>query len=265
MTDASRGLSSQLLSGKHALVTGGSRGIGTAVVEILLAHGAHVTSVSRTGAPPKESGASRSRDAVHHASADVAESESVRKAFESARGRFGEIAILVNNAGQAASAPFLKTDPAFWRKMMAVNLDGTFHCTQAVLAGMLAAGWGRIINIASTAGLTGYGYVTAYCAAKHAVVGLTRALAIEVATKGVTVNAVCPGFTDTDIVKEAVANIVAKTGRTAEQAQAELASRNPQKRLVRPKEVANTVAWLCLPGSEAITGQAIAVAGGELM
>jgi NAD(P)-dependent dehydrogenase (short-subunit alcohol dehydrogenase family) len=113
--------------------------------------------------------------------------------------------------------------------------------------------------------LTGYGYVTAYCAAKHGVVGLTRALAIEVATKGVTVNAVCPGFTDTDIVKEAVANIVAKTGRTAEQAQAELASRNPQKRLVRPEEVANTVAWLCLPGSEAITGQAIAVAGGELM
>ena len=107
--------------------------------------------------------------------------------------------------------------------------------------------------------------MTAYCAAKHAVVGLTRALAIEVATKGVTVNAVCPGFTDTDIVKEAVANIVAKTGRTAEQAQAELASRNPQKRLVRPEEVANTVAWLCLPGSEAITGQAIAVAGGELM
>jgi len=265
VTDASRDQSSQLLSGKHALVTGGSRGIGAAVVEILLAHGARVTSVSRTGAPPKESAASGSRDALHHASADVTESESVRKAFESARGRFGEITILVNNAGQAASAPFLKTDPALWRKMMAVNLDGTFHCTQAVLAGMLAAGWGRIINIASTAGLTGYGYVTAYCAAKHGVVGLTRALAIEVATKGVTVNAVCPGFTDTDIVKEAVTNIVAKTGRTAEQAQAELASRNPQKRLVRPEEVANTVAWLCLPGSEAITGQAIAVAGGELM
>jgi len=198
-------------------------------------------------------------------SADVTDPESVRKAFESARGRFGEIAILVNNAGQAASAPFLKTDPALWRRMMAVNLDGTFHCTQASLAGMLATGWGRIINVASTAGLTGYGYVTAYCAAKHGVVGLTRALAVEVATKGVTVNAVCPGFTDTDIVKEAVANIVAKTARTAQQARAELASRNPQKRLVRPEEVANTVAWLCLPGSEAITGQAIAVAGGEVM
>jgi NAD(P)-dependent dehydrogenase (short-subunit alcohol dehydrogenase family) len=221
--------------------------------------------VSRGGALPKESVTSGSRDAVYHVSADVTDPESVKKAFDSARGRFGEIAILVNNAGQAASAPFLKTDPALWRRMIAVNLDGTFHCTQAVLAGMLAAGWGRIINIASTAGVTGYGYVTAYCAAKHGVVGLTRALAVEVATKGVTVNAVCPGFTDTDIVREAVANIVAKTGRTAEQAQAELASRNPQKRLVRPEEVANAAVWLCLPGSEAITGQAIAVAGGELM
>ena len=265
MTHASRGLSSQLLSGKHALVTGGSRGIGAAVVEMLLAHGARVTSVSRTGAPQKESAASGSRDVLHHINADVSDPESVKKSFDSARGRFGEIAILVNNAGQAASAPFLKTDPSLWRKMMAVNLDGTFHCTQAALAGMLAAGWGRIINIASTAGLTGYGYVTAYCAAKHGVVGLTRALAVEVATKGVTVNAVCPGFTDTDIAKEAIAFIVAKTGRTAEQALAEVTSRNPQKRLVRPEEVASTVAWLCLPGSEAVTGQAIAVAGGELM
>jgi NAD(P)-dependent dehydrogenase (short-subunit alcohol dehydrogenase family) len=266
VTDASRGQSAQLLSGKHALVTGGSRGIGAAIVEMLLAHGARVTSVSRTNASsPNRTSAEESRDSLHHVSADVTDAESVRKAFESARGRFGEIAILVNNAGQAASASFLKTDAALWRRMMAVNLDGTFHCTKAALAGMLAAGWGRIINIASTAGLTGYGYVTAYCAAKHGVVGLTRALAVEVATKGVTVNAVCPGFTDTDIVKETVANIVAKTGRTAEQAQAELASRNPQKRLVRPEEVANTVAWLCLPGSEAITGQAIAVAGGEVM
>jgi NAD(P)-dependent dehydrogenase (short-subunit alcohol dehydrogenase family) len=197
--------------------------------------------------------------------ADVSDPESVKKAFESARVRFGEIAILVNNAGQAASAPFLKTDSDLWRKMMSVNLDGTFHCTQAALPGMLAAGWGRIVNIASTAGLIGYGYVTAYCTAKHGVVGLTRALAIEVATKGVTVNAVCPGYTDTDIVKATVANIAAKTGRTPEQTQAELTSRNPQKRLVRPKEVANAVAWLCLPGSEAITGQAIAVAGGEVM
>ena len=266
MTEASRGHSSQLLSGKHALVTGGSRGIGAAVTEMLLAQGARVTSVNRTStAMPNRAMAAETRDALHHVTADISDLESVQKAFESARGRFGEIAILVNNAGQAASAPFLKTDAALWRRMMAVNLDGTFHCTQAALPGMLAAAWGRIVNIASTAGLIGYGYVTAYCAAKHGVVGLTRSLALEVATKGVTVNAVCPGYTDTDIVKEAVANIVAKTGRTPEQAQAELASRNPQKRLVRAEEVANAVAWLCLPGSEAITGQAIAVAGGEIM
>jgi NAD(P)-dependent dehydrogenase (short-subunit alcohol dehydrogenase family) len=236
------------------------------VTEMLLAHGARVTSVNRTSTSmPNRAMAAESRDALHHVTADVSNPESVHKAFESARRRFGEIAILVNNAGQAASAPFLKTDATLWRRMMAVNLDGTFHCTQAALPGMLAAGWGRIVNVASTAGLTGYGYVTAYCAAKHGVIGLTRALALEVATKGVTVNAVCPGYTDTDIVKEAVANIVAKTSRTAEQAQAELASRNPQKRLVRPEEVANAVAWLCLPGSEAVTGQTIAVAGGEVM
>ena len=266
MTEASRGHSSQLLSGKHALVTGGSRGIGAAVTEMLLAQGARVTSVNRTStAMPNRAMAGESHDALYHVTADISDPESVQKAFESARGRFGEIAILVNNAGQAASAPFLKTDAALWRRMMAVNLDGTFHCTQAALPGMLAAAWGRIVNIASTAGLIGYGYVTAYCAAKHGVVGLTRSLALEVATKGVTVNAVCPGYTDTDIVKEAVANIVAKTGRTPEQAQAKLASRNPQKRLVRAEEVANAVAWLCLPGSEAITGQAIAVAGGEIM
>jgi NAD(P)-dependent dehydrogenase (short-subunit alcohol dehydrogenase family) len=130
---------------------------------------------------------------------------------------------------------------------------------------MLAAGWGRVVNVASTAGLTGYAYVSAYCAAKHAVVGLTRALAVEVAPKGITVNAVCPGYTDTNMVSESVNKIVAKTGRSAADVHSELISRNPQKRLVQPEEVANSVAWLCLPGSEAINGQAIAIAGGEVM
>jgi NAD(P)-dependent dehydrogenase (short-subunit alcohol dehydrogenase family) len=148
--------------------------------------------------------------------------------------------------------------------MISINLDGTFHCSQAVLPDMLAARWGRVVNIASVAGLAGYAYVSAYCASKHAVIGLTRALALEVAAKGVTVNAVCPGYTESDMVKESLANLVAKTSRTPDQALAELVSRNPQKRLIKPEEVANAVAWLCLPGSEAVTGQAISVSGGEL-
>jgi NAD(P)-dependent dehydrogenase (short-subunit alcohol dehydrogenase family) len=257
-----RSLKTELLSGKHALVTGGSRGIGAAVASIFLSHGARVTILARSGT---ESSAGEHSARSQVVKADVSDAEDMRKAFDSARSKFGEVEILVNNAGQAVSAPYLKTDDKLWRRMMAVNLDGTFHCTQVALPAMLAAGWGRVVNIASTAGLIGYSYVTAYCAAKHGVIGLTRALALEVAAKGVTVNAVCPGFTDTDIVKESVANIVAKTGRTPEQARAELASRNPQKRLVLPEEVANAVAWLCLPGSEAVTGQAIAVAGGEVM
>ena len=171
----------------------------------------------------------------------------------------------MNNAGQARSAPFLKTDAALWRSMMQVNLNGAFYCAQAALPGMLDASWGRIVNIASTAGLVGYSYVTAYCAAKHGVIGFTRALALEVATKGITVNSICPGFTETDMLKETLHNIVSKTGRTETEARAELAARNPQKRMVQPEEVANAVLWLCLPGSEAITGQAIAVAGGEVM
>jgi NAD(P)-dependent dehydrogenase (short-subunit alcohol dehydrogenase family) len=202
---------------------------------------------------------------VQTVTVDVAEPDSVRSAFSRATEGFGPAAILINNAGQAASAPIAKTDMALWQRMLGVNLTGTFLCSQAALPGMLELGYGRIVNIASIAGLTGAPYIAAYCAAKHGVVGLTRSLALEVARKNITVNAVCPGYTETDMVSAALANIIAKTGRGADEAKAELLRRNPQGRLIQPEEVANTVLWLCLPGSEAITGQAISISGGEVM
>jgi NAD(P)-dependent dehydrogenase (short-subunit alcohol dehydrogenase family) len=254
------------LAGKHALVTGGARGIGAAIARQLLEHGASVSLVGRNaGALAATVAELRACGEVAGFTADVAQADSVTPAFEQARARFGAIAILVNNAGQAVSAPFLKTDEAIWQHMLAVNLTGTFLCTREALPDMLAAGWGRVVNVASTAGLTGYGYVAAYCAAKHGVIGLTRSLALEVATRGVTVNAVCPGYTETDMVREAVANIVARTGRSEAQAHAELAAGNPQQRLVQPQEVASAALWLCLPAAGAMNGQALAVAGGEVM
>lgn len=253
---------SQALADKHAVVTGGARGIGAAITRALVAHSAKVTMLGRSAAPQNNLAG---HPQLNYVQADVCAPETLKSAFDSACARFGPIHILVNNAGHGRSAPFLKTDFTLWRSMMQVNLDGTFHCIHQVLPGMLDAGWGRIVNIASTAGLTGYGYVSAYCAAKHGVVGLTRSLALEVATKGVTVNSVCPGYTETEMLQQTIDGIVAKTGRTAEQARAELTVRNPQKRIIQPEEVANAVTWLCLPGSEAITGQSIAIAGGEIM
>jgi NAD(P)-dependent dehydrogenase (short-subunit alcohol dehydrogenase family) len=259
---ANAGFSTQLLAGKHALVTGGSRGIGAAIARALTAHGARVTI---TGRDEKRLRQTASEIGAAQVVAEVSQRDTVRKAFEAAQRESGLVNILVNNAGEAGSAPFLKTGEDLWRRMLAVNLDGAFFFTQVALPGMLEVGWGRVVNVASTAGLTGYEYVSAYCAAKHAVVGLTRSLAIEVATKGVTVNAVCPGYTDTDLVRESVERIADKTGKTEDTLVAELTSRNPQKRLVLPDEAANAVVWLCLPGSEAINGQCIAVAGGEVM
>jgi NAD(P)-dependent dehydrogenase (short-subunit alcohol dehydrogenase family) len=201
---------------------------------------------------------------------DITDPLAVQAAVQQAQSQLGPVNILVNNAGQARSQPFVRTDAALWQQMLDVNLSGTFHVTQAVLPGMLDAASengggtpGRIINIASTAGLMGYAYVSAYVAAKHGVVGLTKALALELARKNITVNALCPGYTDTDIVQEAVRNIVAKTGQSEDQARQALAARNPQQRLVQPLEVAHSVVWLCAPGSEAINGQAIAIDGGE--
>jgi NAD(P)-dependent dehydrogenase (short-subunit alcohol dehydrogenase family) len=250
------------LSGRHALVTGGGRGIGAAIARQLLALGAAVTVTGRNQGRLEAAAASMGAQAV---AVDVTDSAAIRNGFAKAAEALGPITILVNNAGIAKAAPFAKTDLTLWDDILRTDLTGAFLCTQAVLPHMLEVGWGRVVNVASTAGLTGMAYCAAYCAAKHGLIGMTRALAVELAAKPVTVNAVCPGYTETDIVEETIANIVAKTGRTREEALAGLVASNPQKRLIKPEEVAEAVAWLCLPGSASITGQSIAVAGGELM
>jgi NAD(P)-dependent dehydrogenase (short-subunit alcohol dehydrogenase family) len=255
------------LQGRHALVTGGGRGIGASIVRSLAAQGAKVSMLGRTAATLETLAAELKGAGAHIfcATADVAKRESVDAAFAAARAMLGPIEILVNNAGQAISAPITKRDDALWERLLAINLSGTYFGIQAALPEMMQGGYGRIVNIASTAGLTGYPYVAAYCAAKHGVVGLTRAVAREVAMRNITVNAVCPGYTDTDLVREAAAKISAVTGRKLDDALQAMTKSNPQGRLVDPDEVANAVTWLCLPGSESVTGQSIVVAGGELM
>lgn len=249
---------------RHALVTGGGRGIGAVVARALADRGLRVTVLGRRLDVVQTLAAERPDD-LHAVAADVADPAQVARALADAQARFGPVQVLVNNAGQAESAPFHKMDVALWQRMLAVNLTGTMVCTQAVLPAMLACGWGRIVNVASTAGLVGYAYVSAYCAAKHGVLGLTRALALELATKNITVNAVCPGYTETDIVRESIERVIAKTGRSPDEARAEFVKSNPQRRLVRPEEVADAVAWLCGEGAAAVTGQAVSVSGGEVM
>ena len=249
------------LQDRHALVTGGGRGIGLAVASALTKAGARVTIVGRDIETLERAVAAG--HAYGWAAADVTNAAAVKTAADSAAKHDGPIEFLVANAGGAESAPFLKTDPTAFQRMLNLNFMGVVHAAQAVLGSMVERGFGRIVAVASTAGLKGYPYVAAYCAAKHAVVGLVRALALETAAAGVTVNAVCPGFTDTDLVAASLDRIAQKTGRSREEALAELVRHNPQGRLVAPREVADAVVWLCGEGAGAVTGQAIAVAGGE--
>lgn len=247
----------------HAIVTGGGSGIGAAIAKALAAEGARLTLVGRR------------RDALEAAAAtipgaiaipaDVTDRASVDAAFAAARAAHGPIGILINNAGIAPSAPFAKVTAEAWRTTLATNLDALFHCCQAALGDLLAAPAGRIVTVASTAGLKGYGYTAPYVASKHGAIGLMRALAAEFATTPLTANALCPGFTDTEIVATAIETITSRTGRSETEALAELTRHNPQKRLITCAEVAEAAVWLCLPASRSVTGQAIQIAGGEAM
>jgi NAD(P)-dependent dehydrogenase (short-subunit alcohol dehydrogenase family) len=245
------------LRGCTALITGGAKGIGLAIARRLAADGAAIALIGRDGVALEQAA---DELGARHAMADVTDDAALRAAV----GSFGRCDILVNNAGAAISKPFAKHAVSDFRAMLEVNLLSAVVTSQVVLPSMRAHGFGRIVNIASTAGLKGYAYVTAYVAAKHALVGFTRALALETVKDGITVNAICPGFTDTAMVARAVATISAAGGHSPEQARAALASGNPAGRLVRPEEIAEAVAFLCRPGAGAMTGQAIAVACGEV-
>jgi NAD(P)-dependent dehydrogenase (short-subunit alcohol dehydrogenase family) len=240
-----------------AIITGGAKGIGLAIARRLAADGACIALIGRDTAALESAAAELN---ACQATADVTNAEALREAISV----LGPCDILVNNAGAALSNPFARHTLDDFQSMLAVNLLAAVTACQCVLPGMRARGFGRIVNIASTAGLKGYPYVTAYVTAKHAIVGFTRALALETVKDGITVNAVCPGFTDTGMVTRSAANIAAATGRSEQEARAQLASANPAGRLIQPEEVAAAVAFLCRPDSGAITGQAIVVAGGEI-
>lgn len=258
----------RFLEGQHAVVTGGSKGIGAAIARSFAERGAKVTIMSRS-LETLESTANALRTdtgaAVTVIECDVTDAASVRRAFALAVESKGPVQVLVNNAGAAESVPFAKMNRGTWDRMIAVNLTSTYACSAEVLPAMLSAKAGRIVNVASTAGLRGYKTMTAYCAAKHGVVGLTRALALETAKHGITVNAVCPGYTDTDLVDSAVANLASVFKTSEGDARAMLIRTIPRGSLTTPEEVANAVAWLCSPDAGAVTGIALPIAGGEVL
>lgn len=243
---------------QRALVTGGSRGIGRAIALALSTKGYDVTIMGRSEASLAKAvaeGVARRSLAV-----DVTDETALSQAVAGSR----PYHILINNAGAAESAPFSATDLELLRRMMAVNVESAFTASRAALPGMTGLGWGRIVNVASIAGLKGYAYVSAYCAAKHAVIGLTRALSAELVKTRITVNALCPGYTDTDLIANAASAIAGKTGLPAAKAIDHFARTNPSGRLITPEEVANAALWLCSEGASAVTGQAITIAGGDL-
>ncbi len=248
------------LANKHIVITGASQGIGAAIADALA--GGRLSLMARRLPPLQEKAAQLPR--AQAIVADVSQRESVTAAFQQARQTFGPVDILINNAGQARTSPVHRMSDEDWQQMIAVNLDSLFYCCREALADMRHGDAGRIVNIASTAALKGYPYVAAYCAAKHGALGLTRALALEHATRNITVNAVCPGYTDTALIQNSITTIMAETGRSEAEARAVFTRSNPQGRLIEPEEVASTVLWLCSPEARSVTGQAIVVAGGEV-
>ncbi|MEO5894491.1 MAG: SDR family NAD(P)-dependent oxidoreductase [Vicinamibacterales bacterium] len=257
------------MQGQHAVVTGGGRGIGAVIAAALASQGAQVTVMGRTWSVLHDTACSLRetlKARVLPVTCDVTRADSVVHAFGEAVQQFGPVQVLINNAGQADAAAFADIPLETWNRIIAVNMTGTFLCTQQVLPAMLAVSSGRVLNIASTAGLKGYAKTAAYTAAKHGVVGLTRALAAETARTGVTINAICPGYTEgTEMFTTAIENVMRARGVTAEEAASLLARYSPRGTPITPHEVAHTVLWLCSPGASAITGQAIAVAAGEVM
>lgn len=248
---------------RTALVTGGGSGIGLAVAKSLLAADYAVIIAGRSESRLKDAAAQT--PGLQTLTLDITDEESVTGAFEKLKAQDALPDVLVNNAGAASTAPLERTSMATWQSMIDVNLTGAFLCTRASLPHMRAQKFGRIITVASTAALKGYAYTAAYTAAKHGILGMTRSLALELSGTGVTANAVCPGFTDTDIVRTSVQNIVEKTGRSAEAALHELTQHNPEDRLIHPDEVADAVLWIAGEKASAINGQAIAVSCGEVM
>ncbi len=248
----------QLLAGKLALVTGGGRGIGAAIARALAAAGARVTVCGRTR-PDLDAVA----DEIGGAALELDLAD--RAATDRALAVLGRVDVLVNNAGVAESAPLARTDDAMWDRILELDVTAAFRVTRALAPAMIEAGFGRIINVASNAGVSGYAYSAAYCAAKHAMVGMTRALAIDLARTGVTINALCPGWVETRLADEAVARIAAKTGRSLDEARAQLAQMSPQRRMITPDEVAHAALMLCAPGARGIHGQTIVIDGGAVL
>ncbi|WP_193183112.1 SDR family NAD(P)-dependent oxidoreductase [Nisaea sediminum] len=246
------------LDGKTALITGGGSGVGADMALRFAEAGARVVIAGRR-IDALETVAGR-HSAISPCAADVTDEAAVAALFKAA----GPVDIVIANAGMAESAPFAKTGLADWNRHIAVNLTGTFLTLRAGLQQMKGRDWGRLIAVASTAGLKGYPYVAAYTAAKHGVVGLVRSVALEVARSGVTANALCPGFLDTEMTERSIANIVEKTGTTPDEARAKLAANNPQGRLIAPVEVSAAALWLCGPGSEGVNGEAVSISGGEI-